>query len=620
MSRKSRKHRSLVFCDFLKIAIPLLRRAQYACGGQSSYDGQPGLCDRLWQLDFPQFAALTGISLRARTVSFSDAGQPIFSELTHAFDSLPSSWSGIAMIVRQACPQSGLPARIELQCSPATLSRIHNVISNVRTLRDAAWIILSSAALALPDVWPYLDVENALVLRADVTDSLVCATPTQAAQVLQRMGHVSEQQRRAFTGDTGDASVARLSGYDTTRYWGAQSELHREAAYLKGPQLVKKQAEAERAVRKNPTSHVAAESFRVLSDQRLHELSSRMVRLEGRWLKRGLVEHFTRLGLTSDDTPWDGRLTSLIALERTYNENRNSEHPDLISALWDFSWRPLLTALDGASEMDLNDYDAVKEKIFSTRTPRRARPLMQFFRALHQQGWDDLRGSGEYSAATFYRRVAALTDLGFSRAQLQQLDGSAESRIDAGVVIPMQRVLQVGRLTTLPEWFKPVDVESWMPFDPNVRRAVGALVGPVPLPVQLLGTTPTPVEQPDDEQIAAFFAPVEPDGVPPTPELRRFARRCELMAADANFTAAARHVEPSQLGLDFSGPDPRVTRPYDPEAPFALAIGRIRAAQVGEALAFGIPRALVDGTQFVPPVAKILPLPLRDSAYAQHRS
>ena len=618
MSRKSR--RSLVLCDFIKIAVPIVPGV-YTQGGQSCYDGQSGgLRDRLWVLDFAKFAALTGISLRARSVSFSDSGQPIFSELTHAFESLPSSHSGIAMVVRQACPQSGLPARVEFQCSPATLAHIQNVISNIHTLEDAAWIILSSAAMALPDVWPYLDVENALILRADVTDSLLCDTPAQAAQVLARMGHISVQQRRAFTGDTADESVARLAGYDTTRYWGATSELHKEAAYLKGPQLVKKQAEAERAVRKNPTSLVAAESLRVLSDPRLHELAGRMVRLEGRWLKRGLVEHFTRLGLTTDDTPWDGRLTSLIALERTYNDNPESEHPNLISALWDYSWHPLLSALDGAADMDLNDYDAVKKRIFTAHEPRAARPLLQFYRALHQQGWSELRESGEYTRATFNRRVAALKKLGFSRAQLQQLDGSAESRIDAGVVIPMQRVLQVGRLTELPQWFTPVDVETWTPFDPSVRRAVGAVVGPVPLPVQQLRTTPTPVELPNDEEIAAFFAPVEPEGVPPTPDLPRFDRRCELMATDARFAPAARHAVPSQLGLDFSGPDHSVTRAYDPEAPFALAIGRVRAAQVGEALASGSPRTLVDGSEFVPPVAKILPLPLRDSAYAQHRS
>ncbi|MGL4565404.1 MAG: hypothetical protein ACRCVD_08915, partial [Halioglobus sp.] len=121
-------------------------------------------------------------------------------------------------------------------------------------------------------------------------------------------------------------------------------------------------------------------------------------------------------------------------------------------------------------------------------------------------------------------------------------------------------------------------------------------------------------------EIAAFFAPVEPEGVPPTPDLPRFDHRCQLMATDAIFAPAARHAEPSQLSMDFSGPDHSVIRPYDPEAPFALAIGRVRAAQVGEALASGTSRTLVDGSEFVPPVAKIVPLPLRDSAYAQHRS
>ncbi|MFM5766934.1 phage/plasmid replication protein, II/X family [Aeromonas caviae] len=577
-----------VFCDYFKFAIPLRHSARYSVGGQTSYDDEPGLCDRLWQVDLQKFSALTDISLRAMSVSFADSGIPIFTGLTHRWDSLPSSFASIAFRICQACPQSGLPARLEIQCSPATLAHIQNVVSNITTIEDASWIVLSSAAMALPLVFEHLDLDAIQVLRFDVTDSIVCANPAQAKQLLERMRRVSRGQRRPLDGESTDSDVAQLSGYETSCYWGATSELHRAIAYLKGPELRKKIVKAHRFALKNPTSLVASQRLHVLSRPALLELADCMVRLEGRWLKRGVCDHLTRLGLTDAETPWDGRLSTLIDIERRYTaQSTDKAQKNLLSACWDYSWHPVLTALQGDENLDICDLTAIEKAIFETRTPRQARPLLQFFRLLCQLGFDELSESSDYSRSTFYRRVTELVKLGLSRAQLQQLDGSAERRIEAGVVIPIRQVLQVGRMTQYPAWFEPVDVETWQPFDPSVRRAVGAMVGPLPLPVSLVARE----EGPSCDALPDVTSP-------------RFEKRQKIMDPESRFTPSRVAVEPVQIGLDFMGPDHTKVRPVDPLSDFSLAIGRVRAAQVGEADALGIRRTLIDGSEFNPRIPR----------------
>lgn len=598
MSRKLSINRSnqssLVMCDFLQIVIPFRRDPRISHGGQSVYDGHSaGLCDRLWQLDFEKLSSLTGISLRASSVSFDASRKPTFSELTHAIERVSSSNHALIFAVRQCAPQTGLPPHLVFHCSPSAMLHTQNVISQVNTIESGAWINMSALAHALPDLMPFLDVENAMPFRVDATDAYVCETPAQAEQVLQRMGAISVRQQRAYTGETQDGAVARLAGYKTTRYWNPKSTLHSAVAYLKGPQLQDKIDEAMRDCRKHPRSLVAAERLKIVSDPRLMRLAQRMVRLEGRWKKRGLVDQLTRFGLTSKKRPWDGRLLSLIELERAYNDNPKSEHCNLLTALWHTSWQPLLEALHGAEDMDLNDYDAIEKSIFTAHQPRVARPLAMFFRTLTQLGYHDLRESSLCSKTTFNRRINQLVDLGLSRAQLQALDGTAESRIDAGVVIPLQRVLSVGRMTEFPAWFERVDLDQWAPFDPTLRYAVGAPVGPVPLPVQQARTEAVAAELPTDEEIRAFFAPVGPTVMGP-------------MHPDANFTPVAAGA--AQLGLDFSGPDSSITRGRGSNSGFTRAVEQIRAAQVGEGLQLGVQRPLIDGTQFVPPIAPIIPI------------
>lgn len=488
-----------MFVDYLKLFIPLAHNQRYAIGATSLYDGvRDSILDRddgLWQLDFAAFSELTGTPLQARQVRF-ESGKASYTDLTSHWDSYASSEAYLAVRTVQARHNIGLPAGVEIQCSPATIAHIQNVISDIRSIELAAWIILSAAEQALPDIWPHLHLEGALVLRVDCTDGLYAETPAQTQQIIDRCRRVAYGQRKSS--DT--------VGYKTSVYYGETSELHRGIGYYKGPEHMKKVAAAEAELRRSPTSVMAKRRLDCLKNPDLIAMADRQVRLEARWLKRGVIDHLTRLGCTPEDAPWDGRLQSLIALERTYNAEHNTEKSlkkhSFISAFWDYTWHPVLDALTGGEEdMDLNDTTQIEQKLFTVYPSRQARGLLQFYKLLLQYGWADLKASPDYSKSTFCKRVRDLVALGVSRAQLQQLNGTAESRIDAGAVIPMVRVLKLSRLDELPAWFKPTP-SDWTPFDPTTLRAVGDGLQPARSRVP----APAPVfEMPADEEIATFL-------------------------------------------------------------------------------------------------------------------
>lgn len=165
--------------------------------------------------------------------------------------------------------------------------------------------------------------------------------------------------------------------------------------------------------------------------------------------------------------------------------------------------------------MDLTDLTAVEKTIFTVHNPRRGRPILCFYLALMQHGYEFIKNSAIYSRSTFYKRITDLVELGFSRSQLQQLNGTSESRIEAGVVIPMIRVLELSRMDELPAWFTPTPAD-WSPFDPGARRAVGQSHGPMPHRVP----KPAPVfAMPEDAEIFEFLRPGAPTIPVPEPHM-----------------------------------------------------------------------------------------------------
>lgn len=98
-------------------------------------------------------------------------------DLTSCWDSYASSEASLAVRVVQANHRQG---------RPATIAHIQNVISDIFSVEQAAWIVFSAAQQALPDLWEHLDLTGEQVMRIDCTDGLYCENAAQAQQVIDR--------------------------------------------------------------------------------------------------------------------------------------------------------------------------------------------------------------------------------------------------------------------------------------------------------------------------------------------------------------------------------------------------------------------------------------------------
>jgi II/X family phage/plasmid replication protein len=138
----------------------------------------------------------------------------------HAYESLPTSYTGIAM---KFFPESmhDFP-HVRLKCSPAKVFQGHNLFGSM-DIGIAVREMVGFLYTAYPELSDYLDELKTEVRHIDVTFSARLKSELDVKQVIKFMKNVSAGQRKA-----------RFSGYDDTCYWGsADSRLLRLKAYNK---------------------------------------------------------------------------------------------------------------------------------------------------------------------------------------------------------------------------------------------------------------------------------------------------------------------------------------------------------------------------------------------------
>lgn len=137
--------------------------------------------------------------------------------------------------------------------------------------------------------------------------------------------------------------------------------------------------------------------------------------------------------------------------------------------------------------MSLSNETELEQKIttyYETHAVGRARSMgtrraLTHLRSIIDRGWSASKKSPPASQATWYRTIGELVDAGISLAALQSCDGTAESRLAAGVVVSLRSVLEVQAVSSAPSWFKAVDLSRWlddqdlMVVPHRHRRAVG---------------------------------------------------------------------------------------------------------------------------------------------------
>lgn len=353
--------------------------------------------------------------------------------------------------------------RVILRASPAKILQGHNAYSDIFSLSDASQILIERAILACPEIVDLCDPADALVDEIHVTGGWRCATPVQVSQILERLRSYRYRNWRAA--DTAEAEHGRgLSGYKISLYFSPSSEYHRGVLYQKGPECSRQLQEAERQLARDPQNPHFAERVRILSDAALQADADRTLRAEGRWMRRGVQHHLEARGIE-----WDGTLMQLIDIERELADTSVGPAETFFYRLWARSWRPVITQLSaGDPDMDLTNTAAVVARLHAEldtydalgrRRTGAANRAKNFLMSCIAYGWNTATdpAMGGMPAATVSRAVADLEMVGITRAQLQDLDGTAQSRRDAAVVVSPRRVLQISAIDEAPSWFKSVD-------------------------------------------------------------------------------------------------------------------------------------------------------------------
>lgn len=396
-----------------------------------------------------------GIPLRATSVLADGKGGYIVEDLSHAWESLPTSFTPMAVKVFHQSLGKRVNPGVELKASPAKLLQGHNVFGPT-SIRMGGEVMLKWLAGSYPELFAQLNWEAAQVYVLDCTYSARLPDERTALQLIQALRGVSNGQTR----NRGD-------DYQTTAYWGSKdTRLKKLKAYLKGPEF---QAEIEKAVKAARGGNMSARrTLAVLQNPDLVEWANNLIRLEAtvmhRWLDRKEIP------------------TNLWALAEYQERLMEEKSTCLIQWCWEQVTKDLFAAFEGITMRVINDEKvlaALKDKftkpggrwtkakidkstglelppVFVSGPPNEtvALNLFRTYRSLKDYGWDETMAS--MSRATFYRHIDQICQCGLSKAALQKLKADDLTNN----VVPILRFLQVDFSAQRPAWYQEPNVEA----------------------------------------------------------------------------------------------------------------------------------------------------------------
>jgi len=415
-------------------------------------------------------------------VTFQPDGSVITDELKTPFESIESHLGSMAIkIYPRGNARLGLDPYVSAKINPSKITYGFNGYSDIHTLGQALPIAMSAFVRGCPDLAALVGVAGCQVMRVDSTSGVHCSTVADVSALLRRISHVQMGHVHAAgsMGIYAEREQKLLAKSGDTVYINPGSEHQRGAAYPKGPEAREEEKRLTQELRRDSGNAALAARVEALSDPEYQAYCEKLLRLEARTMRRGLVGQLERLGITD----WNGTAVDLIRCERQLADAGTN----FVHSLWAHVWRPVLTALWGDPSMSLANETELEQKItayYETHAVGRARSMgtrraLTHLRSIIDRGWAASKKSPPASQATWYRTIGELVDAGISLAALQSCDGTAESRLAAGVVVSLRSVLEVQAVSSAPAWFKPANLDRWlddqdlMTVPHRHRRAVG---------------------------------------------------------------------------------------------------------------------------------------------------
>lgn len=359
--------------DHLRLAIPIF--ATYA----RSFDNVHHFDGDLLSL---------GLHCGARAVVKDDDGQVRAQELYAPYDTLPSSFSDMAVKFYDKGVNT-LPY-VELKASPNKLMQGHNVYG-FESIKLGATQMLGMLATALPQLFAILDVANTEVLHLDATYSAIVEQ--------ERMQLVIN-----YLANTSNAHATKRNvAYENYARWGKQNSRYLgRKVYGKFDEV---KANIDELMRKKILSDTDKAKLHALQNA-LHHAKNRL-RFEARITKTYLVKN--------------GYPSNLFSLIKHQQANSN-----LLQQLWQKAFNPILTALKGDITLtdDLQVHESLKSKL-QTITAKgkvsyaKANRAFAFYQTIKNIGYDELKK--RLPKRTFYRNVSDLVEAGIPKSHLQNL-------------------------------------------------------------------------------------------------------------------------------------------------------------------------------------------------------
>jgi len=325
---------------------------------------------------------------------------------------------------------------VDLKASPAKILQGHNVFGTT-DLGLCGEELLGVLATAMPALFNMLNIAETTLDWVDATFFGRVSNSEVAKQVIGHLKNVSNKQTKASR---------QSNQHETTVNWNKGSR-HRELkAYLKEFEFNRELTELRRKLPNefkldnlNESRRMLARRLAVMSNPKLHQWLSGMVRFEARLKQRWLMD----FGVPH-------RLYEAIDYQREYEKDGRN----LISDMWSASFKDLFACLDGQT-MNIHDDDQILDSLkakFFTVTPKgnisysKANRLFGFYRRLTNEGYDTVYRS--MARQTFHDQIKCLIEIGLSKAQMQNLVSGGNN------VVPLLQVINIDFANQRPDWYQ----------------------------------------------------------------------------------------------------------------------------------------------------------------------
>lgn len=370
-------------------------------------------------------------------------------ELKHPFESLPSSFDGMAMKFYSHRVANTRPY-VALNASYKFIQG-HNVFGG-----DEIVHLVAEMFTTLKNFYPYLyaflDIENASISRIDCTYSAQLSNPDLVQPALRFLSNISNGHRKS--------DKDKRDFYNTVYYGGRTSNWGNAVIYGKGSELSDIVKNLQKRAKLGCTQ--SAKKLTIFTPE-LQAFSNTLLRFEARSKRRTLEK------LLIPTNVWQ-----FIRYQQ--------QHPNVLRTLWQYWFKPVFDAMKGkvmTTEVDdSNVRQLCRDKLFTvTKSGRvsytKAENAFAFYELLKKNGWVAMKERYKDNPRTFNINVKSLVDVGIPRAHLQNL------KQDIGKEVPLIRLINMDFNAQSPVSYQPA-------ISVHVDDFYSLIYPTAPLPLRLI--------------------------------------------------------------------------------------------------------------------------------------